>query len=92
MTDEQLRAMARRVLGLVVERCPKCDDTGRYFNRQFSHNRDKVDDAAVAIMREEMDKAKQHPLNSVLDDYVMTDDEAEALLALPVTQSVSIDA
>jgi len=93
MTDDQLRAMARRVLGLVTEvvHDERLCYVGYADGISFTQPADEIEAAAVAILREEMGKAEQHPLNDVLDSYEMTDEEAEALLALPATQTIVID-
>jgi len=66
MTDDQLRAMARRVLGLLAHRG---NDTpcGSYWGVPMFHgNADEVESAAVAILREEMAKAER--ANALLAD------------------------
>ena len=71
MTDEQLRAMARRVLGLLCEyrqRRHPLSDTNEmvYATGQTWHNADEIEAQAVAILREEMDKCPKCGSNDTL--------------------------
>ena len=64
MTDEQLRALARRVLGVVTLYCEK--PIPRYVGHPVSHLAVDAEDAAVAILREEMDKCPKCGSNDTL--------------------------
>ena len=88
MTDEQLRAMARRVLGLVSE--VVLDGRPCYVGYRdslsFTRPIEEVDAEAVAIMREEMAKAQT-------ENYAMAE-EFFPFIPHPnddPTQAVSID-
>lgn len=74
MTDEQLRAMARRVLGLVSE--VVLDGRPCYVGYRdslsFTRPIEEVDAEAVAILREEIDRAnddRTHPAGGVSKSF-----------------------
>lgn len=86
MTDEQLRAMARRVLGLVSE--VVLDGRPCYVGYRdslsFTRPIEEVDAEAVAILREEMDKewmAANHLADDPTQSFVATTDAMQQSIA-----------